>query len=119
MAVVPSALRATTSKVNAVPEILVSRRPVRASAPVWTQLKSDTQADTGNAQDVELPKRQVAGPASVGVAEVLKFVVPVAGKVIGVTLTMLLPAGMVNAPKLGKDAGLPVWVKVPVATPNV
>ena len=61
------------------------------------------------------PKLQVVAPANAGVAVVLKVVVPTAGNVMGVMLTVLLPDGMVKAPRLGRDAGLPVWVSVPDA----
>ena len=82
-------------------------------------MKSVTHAETENAQDVEPPKLQVVAPAKAGVAVVLKVVVPGAGKLIGVMFTVLLPAGMVNAPRLGSDAGLPDCVRVPVVTPTV
>ena len=50
---------------------------------------------------------------------VLKVVVPAAGKLMGVIFTVLLPAGMVKAPRLGIDAGLPDVVSVPVAVAAV
>ena len=84
-----------------------------------TQLKSDTQLVTENAQEVAPPKLHVVVPAKAGVAVVLKVLVPGAGKLIGVIFTVLLPAGMVNAPKLGREAGLPAEVSVPVAVAAV
>ena len=93
-----------------------------ADAPlvvVSTQLKSARQLATVKAQELEPPKLQVLAPASAGVAVVPKVVVPAAGKVIGLMATVLLPAGMVNAPRLGMEAGLPEAVSVPVAAPAV
>ena len=84
-----------------------------------TQLKSDTQLVTENAQEVAPPKLHVVVPAKAGVAVVLKVLVPGAGKLIGVTFTVLLPAGMVNAPRLGSDAGLPEDVRAPVVAAAV
>ncbi len=127
MATEPSALRATTSMPKAVPARLVYSRPVTgwesaadaALLVLSTQLKSLTQLATTKVQAVELPKRQVVGPASAGVLMVLKVVVPTDGKLIGLMLTELLPAGMVNAPRLGMEAGLPVAISVPVAAAEV
>lgn len=108
-----------TSTLKAVPASLVYRRPVAESAPTSTQLKSATQVITGNVHDVEPPKLQVVAPASAGVVVVLKVVVPPAGKLMGVMFTVPPPAGIVNAPKLGREAALPVKFNVPVATAAV
>jgi hypothetical protein len=84
-----------------------------------TQLKSATQLTTEKSHEVDPPKLQVLAPASAGVAVVVNAVVPGEGKLIGVMLTVLLPAGIVNAPRLGMEAGLPVAVSVPVVAPAV
>jgi hypothetical protein len=82
-------------------------------------LKSPTQLPTVNAQELEPPKLQVVVPVSAGVAVAAKVDVPAAGKLMGVMLTVLLPAGMVKAPRLGIEAGLPDAVSVPVAVAAV
>ena len=84
-----------------------------------TQLKSDTQLATEKAQELEPPKLQVVAPASAGVAVVLNVVMPGDGKVMGVMFTVLLPVGIVNAPRLGSEAGFPVDVSVPATTAAV
>lgn len=102
---------------------MVYRRPVlelesAAEAPPVvdsTQLKSPTQLPTANPQEVEPPKLQVLAPANAGVAVTENVDVPAAGKLMGVMLTVLLPAGIVNAPDVGIDAALPAAASVPVA----
>ena len=82
-------------------------------------MKSPTQLAAVNVQAVEPPKLQVVAPVNGGVAVVVKVLVPGAGKLMGVTSTVLLPAGMVKAPRFGMDAGLPDALSVPVAVPDV
>ena len=106
---------------------MVYRRPVlelesAAEAPPVvdsTQLKSPTQLPTAKPQEVEPPKLQVLPPAKAGVAVAEKVDVPAAGKLMEVMLTVLLPAGMVNAPEFGSDAVLPAAASVPGAAPVV
>ncbi len=73
------------------------------------QLKSDAQLAlfATSEHELEVPKRQVVMPAS-GVALVVpNVVVPVATKLTGLISTLLAVAGIVKAPRFGRDAGFP------------
>ncbi len=80
------------------------------------QLKSSAQVAllATSAHEVDPPKLQVVLPAKGVGLEVLNVVVPADTNPTGAISTLLLPAGTVKAPRLGREAGLPVWVRVPV-----